>query len=670
MQSLLQSAFLRSLGYAIANSLWQAALLWIVVVLVSYIGKLSSSKKYFIAAIGQFAGFVWFVFTVRFYYLRCQEFASEMQLSGAAGNNSANVFRPDIHNFSSAVLYILYKAEELLPYLSFAYLCMLLFLLIRFRKAFYFTDKIRSRGLQKADVELRLFVRKTAEYLGITKPINVYVSNLVKSPLTIGFIKPLILIPFASINHLTTEQLEAILLHELAHIKRGDYLINIIQSIIEIILFFNPFIQLIGRSVKQERENSCDDWVLQFQYNPAMYAEALLRIAFIQKQPGFAINATGSNKNDLLSRVKRMLNQQERTHGYRNQVFSLFVITILLSTLAWFQPIVKSKPIPPTISTFAKPQKIANVPGAPGFNNPLFNPIYFLAKPIQQELNKVVSVEEGKLTDAPVPVSYHQVNIRVPAPPVSLQRIQDVAIRESRDLQRQEAQELRNINIATKLNSLVKINLNDTMKMVSEFKNVFVNAMTNADLNKINIQLKNVEAQLASAAKEDYANTLSTPAVKQALKITSEQLGKIKTQTLYELKNSIESKTQEFLQKNQNIKIEETRERSKRMLGNVGKKEMKQWSDQINFDSLVNKALSLSELSDENPEDASSLYTPVGYNIDGSYDIADSNGIRSAIIVIKHDPANEHSHTKHITVSITTNNGLQKNYELAVEVYQ
>src|SRR3954451_15353943 len=195
---------------------------------------------------------------------------------------------------------------------------MLIFLIARLSRTFYLTQRIRKDGLQNPDIELLLFVKRTASYLGIKKEVKIYFSNFIESPLTLGFLKPLILVPIASINHLTTDQLEALLLHELAHIKRADYLINILQSVIQTLLFFNPFVQLLGQLIKKERENCCDDWVLQFQYNPAMYAEALLRIASIPAGHGFTMNATGS-KNDLLSRVKRMLNQQEKSHCYRNQ---------------------------------------------------------------------------------------------------------------------------------------------------------------------------------------------------------------------------------------------------------------------------------------------------------------------------------------------------------------
>ena len=147
-------------------------------------------------------------------------------------------------------------------------------------------------------MDWKIFVKQVSYQLGIKKNVTIYLSELVTTPMTIGFLKPIILVPLASINHLSAEQIEAVLLHELAHIKRLDYLFNLFLSVAETILFFNPFSQLISKTIKKERENSCDDWVLQFKYNPSMYAEALLRIAYLQTSSSFAMPFVGKNKGD------------------------------------------------------------------------------------------------------------------------------------------------------------------------------------------------------------------------------------------------------------------------------------------------------------------------------------------------------------------------------------
>lgn len=422
MQVLSQSAFLQALGYAIAGSLWQTALLWLVAAGINGLFKLSAQVKYKVALTAQFGAFVWFLVSLQFYYSKCGEAIALLKYSGLNTGN-AFVLQPG-HSFSATLLSAIMKGEKLLPYLSVAYLCLLVVLAVRWINGYRQTNIIKTQGLQKIDVEWKLFVKKIAALLNIKHEVGIYVSELVKSPLTVGFLKPLILIPIASINNLTTYQLEAVILHELAHIKRADYIINIVQSIIETALFFNPFIQLLGKITKRERENSCDDWVLQFQYDASTYAEALLRIAYMQQAPAFAMNAAGK-ENDLLWRVKRMLNQQQKSFQYRNRLLALLLITGMLSSVAWFTPGVKAG----TAAKAGSPvQPVVAEPLAMKVDNPLFNPVSFLNKTFKAEVSKTekdatAGIEEAtkKITgEALNNVAASLDNIKIPAISVDL----------------------------------------------------------------------------------------------------------------------------------------------------------------------------------------------------------------------------------------------------------
>eukprot|EP01035_Chromulina_nebulosa_P061591 gene61591-84239_t len=123
--------------------------------------------------------------------------------------------------------------------------------------------------------------------------------------------------------------MEAILLHELAHIRRHDYLLNILLQIVEISLFFNPFMRLLLKQARLERENCCDDWVLQFQYHPADYARALLAIEKYSAQSLLAMGSNNNNEFELLNRVKRMVAPERQSFNYRQQLGLLFFITLL-----------------------------------------------------------------------------------------------------------------------------------------------------------------------------------------------------------------------------------------------------------------------------------------------------------------------------------------------------
>ncbi len=114
--------------------------------------------------------------------------------------------------------------------------------------------------------------------MGIKKPVQHLDFGIGLLSCYHWFFKPVILVPLAAINHLTPQQLEAVLLHELSHIKRYDYLVNLIINFIQTILYFNPFVKAFVKIVEKEREKSCDDMVLQFQYDSHEYATALLML--------------------------------------------------------------------------------------------------------------------------------------------------------------------------------------------------------------------------------------------------------------------------------------------------------------------------------------------------------------------------------------------------------
>lgn len=386
MQTWFQSSFLQSLGFAIANSLWQAGLLWLLYALLNHLLRMSASAKYRMAVALQLLSFVWFVVTIQFYYI---QYSESLKQSASTGYQGVQAVLAGDGGFTSQVIRYMVWAEQALPYISVAYLLLIVLLAARWINSFRYTQSIRTEGLHKMPVDWRLFIQRVAPQLGIKKNITLFLSEKITTPLTIGFWKPVILVPLASINHLTTEQLEAVLLHELAHIKRYDYLVNIFLSIVEISLFFNPFTQLLSKSIRKERENCCDDWVLQFQYSASDYAQALLRIASLQSVPAFAM-AAGGKKNELLVRVKRMIGQPENAFSYRKQLLSLLLVTGMLGCMAWFNPSANTHRRQ-TEKTTGKTTTVAIEPMAMKVDNPLFNPVFFLSEPLKTEMRKSIA---------------------------------------------------------------------------------------------------------------------------------------------------------------------------------------------------------------------------------------------------------------------------------------
>ena len=152
----------------------------------------------------------------------------------------------------------------------------------------------------------------------------------------IGALKPVILLPIATINYLTTEQVETILLHELAHIKRHDYLLNIFQTIAETILFFNPFVWLISRIIRREREHCCDDIVIANMSSPLPYAKALAMLENTRLEANNVALAATGNKQQLLGRIKRIMGTRKNKLNYTQLTIVIVVVLAVTLTVATF----------------------------------------------------------------------------------------------------------------------------------------------------------------------------------------------------------------------------------------------------------------------------------------------------------------------------------------------
>jgi bla regulator protein BlaR1 len=182
-------------------------------------------------------------------------------------------------------------------------------------------------------------VNEICNKLEITEPVRILQSGIAKIPLVAGHLKPIILVPIGFLNGLAPMEVEAILCHELAHIKRRDYLVNFIQSLIEIVFFFNPAILWVSRLIREERENCCDDLALSFTSDKKDYIKALISCEEYQfNTPEFAMSINGTN-NQVLDRVKRMIyNKSTSLNTLEKTILTVVLISSFLLTSAFMNP--------------------------------------------------------------------------------------------------------------------------------------------------------------------------------------------------------------------------------------------------------------------------------------------------------------------------------------------
>ncbi|MBP6432745.1 MAG: M56 family metallopeptidase [Ferruginibacter sp.] len=205
---------------------------------------------------------------------------------------------------------------------------------IKMVKAIYYWQLFKkelTNSYVKADIDIRLFAAAKTLHLGIKKKVQVWYSHKINTPVTFGFLKPIILLPFSLVNQLTIQQTEAIILHELAHIKANDYLSNWFITVVETFFFFNPFIITLCKKIRLQREIQCDTIVLQYNYSPIVYAEALLVAAkYQQAKLNFSLAAV-SSKKELLHRIQyftSIVNTQKNKNPFG--LLLVFVIGLLL----------------------------------------------------------------------------------------------------------------------------------------------------------------------------------------------------------------------------------------------------------------------------------------------------------------------------------------------------
>src|SRR5258708_20324168 len=171
------------------------------------------------------------------------------------------------------------------------------------------------------------------ETMKISRPVTLLKSGIAKVPLLIGYLKPVILVPVGLVNSLEPEQVEAILLHELAHILRKDYLVNLIQKIIESLLFFNPAVLWVSYLIRSERENCCDDIVISQTKNRVGYMRALISFEeYLQNLPDQVLAIT-ANTDPIPQRIERMISAKNR-NLLKLEVIILFLMTILFATVS------------------------------------------------------------------------------------------------------------------------------------------------------------------------------------------------------------------------------------------------------------------------------------------------------------------------------------------------
>jgi beta-lactamase regulating signal transducer with metallopeptidase domain len=286
--------FAEAVSAALIHFVWQAlvvaALLWFILGLMR---RSSANARYLVACAGLATLAALPILTFSWLYAGPRAIIQPVLLSSGASVFSLN------QGISDG------RVSNLLPFwILRVWLAGVLIFSVRMAWGCRQISALRRRG-SAADGETCAIITNLARRMGLNRPVRTLVSALANGPSVIGWLRPVLLIPAATLAGLTPEQLDAVLAHELAHIRRYDYLVNLLQMAVEALLFYHPAVWWISTRIRQERELCCDDVAVQACGNPLVYARALAALEKLRPAiPAMAMNAAGA---PLLYRIQRLV---------------------------------------------------------------------------------------------------------------------------------------------------------------------------------------------------------------------------------------------------------------------------------------------------------------------------------------------------------------------------
>jgi bla regulator protein blaR1 len=325
---------LHLLGWSLLHFLWEGTLVALLLTVVLAMARQSSAQmRYAICCVA--LALMAFCPIATFAYL-------EQAADGTAhvGLIAASVGRVVSAQEPSAPTSLLERVtavgDQAMPWMLAVWMIGVLVFVARAIAAGMTVRRLRIASIVAAPESLMAMASYVAERIGIMQAFQIFVSEMVTAPTVVGWLKPVILFPVASLMSLTPEQLEAMLAHELAHIRRRDYLVNALQVAVETLLFYHPAVWWVSRQIRREREHCCDDVAVAVTGSPLVYARALY---LLEEQRAMAPQLMlGGNGGQLAMRIRRLLTGKQsvaETGGGEAWLLTV-VLMILTAGLAAF----------------------------------------------------------------------------------------------------------------------------------------------------------------------------------------------------------------------------------------------------------------------------------------------------------------------------------------------
>ncbi len=340
LSDLLNESIVNALGWTIFHILWQGALIALFTgFLLRILNRKSSQLRYLIALSSLLLIIGLSVFNFSDNYKNnglslnqditaSNEFVSSPEFPFKVFSNSDN----EISNLDiiKRIFNGIDNLSDYFPLIVSLWFAGVIIFLIRFVYSYLYIGRLRTFGTLDIQDKLLKKFDKIRNELHVKRTVRFIESTLIKVPVVLGYLKPVVLIPTEILSGMPMNQIEAIIAHELAHIRRNDYIINVIQTIIETVFFFHPAVWYLSSKISNERENCCDDIALTVCDGSLIYAKALVSIQDLSLRKHYAAVAFSGRKKHLLNRIKRMIMKPK---GKSNFTDKIIAATIILSAI-------------------------------------------------------------------------------------------------------------------------------------------------------------------------------------------------------------------------------------------------------------------------------------------------------------------------------------------------
>jgi len=337
---------IHALGWTIFHSIWQGLIIGFILFLIfRYRRNISSQTKYLMGVFALAAIFLSSLFTFFAAYHPVSLQADMTIFSPAGISNLSSISEGGdelsiINPISSGWQQSLIRTFDIV---SIIWILGVILIALRLAGGMLVINGMRRQGVSPLPEAWERRMKMLALKTGLHRSITCLQSQKVMVPTVIGILRPVILIPSMIISGFPADQLETIIVHELAHIRRHDFLINVMQSIMEALFFYHPVVWIISENVRQEREICCDDDTVKVCGKVTLYARALACLSAYQIKAAIPSVAITGNKKSIIHRVERILNNKKmKTNKTERLIAGLVLVTsvlvITLSTGATFKP--------------------------------------------------------------------------------------------------------------------------------------------------------------------------------------------------------------------------------------------------------------------------------------------------------------------------------------------